>query len=65
MTPAEMATVIGNISSKVSSVTTCSVSFRYKTFNGFTIYQTTSGWTAYYGSSEKTIDDIVCCFYSC
>lgn len=59
MTPAEMATAIENISNGATSVATCSVSFKYKTFNGFTIYQTPSGWTAHYGSSAKTIDNII------
>lgn len=58
MTPQELVTAINNIESSASPLT-CSVSFKYKNFNGYTIYQTSSGWTSYYGSTAKTVNNIL------
>lgn len=59
MTPSELATAINNIESSTSAVQVCAVSFKYKTFNGYIIYQTPSGWDTAYGSSAKTINNII------
>lgn len=53
MSPAEMATAIRSIiTGGTAAPATCTVTLKYNSFTGYTIYQTTSGWISKFSKSS-------------